>query len=321
MVATIAAAVAAIGSWRAAATANETATKMASIERDRRHEELTPKFQIACVETAGAPVYAELHVMLTGGGLGHLDQVTIMILDETGSDHWARGLPDGVTQEQAEAFVWGPLEFNTGASDQVVSNRRSKPRPYSRMSGQNWDLLSLQRTRPGHWMTPIGEGEWRKEHGGPVRLLLTLVSIAAAIFDDSGENVLLIKRRDNGQWEPPGGVLELNEPIEAGLRREVREETGIEMEIEIGPLTGVYKNMPKGIVALVFRVRALSPRLEQTSEAECVAWRPWPIAAADMTEAYSIRLVDALRGATLGPAVREHDGVRLVNDPSSPSIQ
>jgi hypothetical protein len=47
-----------------------------------------------------------------------------MILDETGSDHWARGLPDGVTQEQAEAFVWGPLEFNTGASDQVVSNSR-----------------------------------------------------------------------------------------------------------------------------------------------------------------------------------------------------
>lgn len=172
MVATIAAAVAAVGSWRAARTANETATKVASIERDRRHEELTPTFHITCTEKPGAP-YVELLVMLMGGGLDHLDEVTIQILDETGSDHWAGRLPDAVTQEQAEAFVWGPLEFNTGASDQVVSNRSSKPRPYSRMSGQNWDLLSLQRTKPGHWMTATGDGDWRKEHRGPVRLLLS----------------------------------------------------------------------------------------------------------------------------------------------------
>ena len=62
------------------------------------------------------------------------------------------------------------------------------------------------------------------------------VSVAAAIFDDSGEKVLLIKRRDNGNWEPPGGVLELDETIEDGLRREVREETGA--EIEVGPTDG-----------------------------------------------------------------------------------
>lgn len=173
MVATIAAAVAAIGSWRAATTANETATRMASIERDRRHEELAPKFRVTCAEVANAGGFAELGVTLTGGGLDHLDELTIEILDETGSDHWARGLPQGVTQEQAAMFVWGPWEFNTGASDQVVSNRRSKPRPYSRMSGQNWDVLSLQRTRPGHWMTATGAGDWRDEHGGPVRLLLT----------------------------------------------------------------------------------------------------------------------------------------------------
>src|SRR3954469_9135931 len=82
------------------------------------------------------------------------------------------------------------------------------------------------------------------------------VSVAAAIFDESGENVLLIKRRDNGHWEPPGGVLELNETIEEGLRREVREETGA--EIEVGPLTGVYKNMNRGIVALVFNCHLTS---------------------------------------------------------------
>src|SRR5205807_2605215 len=90
------------------------------------------------------------------------------------------------------------------------------------------------------------------------------VSVAAAIFDKSGENVLLIKRRDNGHWEPPGGVLELDETIEEGLRREVREETGA--EIEIGPLTGVYKNMAHGVVALVFRCAARSATTPHTDE-------------------------------------------------------
>jgi 8-oxo-dGTP diphosphatase len=65
---------------------------------------------------------------------------------------------------------------------------------------------------------------------------------------------LAFQRRDNQQWEPPGGVLELNETFEDGVRREVREETGVDVEVE--RLTGVYKNMPRGIVAaLVFRCR------------------------------------------------------------------
>ena len=111
---------------------------------------------------------------LTGGGLERLDEVVISILDETDRDHWAHGLPDGVTQEQAEAFVWGPWEFNTGASVQVVSNRESRPRPYSRISGKNWDLLSLQATRPGQWMAGTSEEEWRKQYRDhPIRLLIT----------------------------------------------------------------------------------------------------------------------------------------------------
>src|SRR5271166_4286482 len=73
------------------------------------------------------------------------------------------------------------------------------------------------------------------------------VSVAAVITDDHGR-ALLIQRRDNRHWEPPGGVLELAETIQDGLRREVAEETGL--EIEPIALTGVYKNMPRGIVAL-----------------------------------------------------------------------
>lgn len=135
------------------------------------------------------------------------------------------------------------------------------------------------------------------------------VSVAAAIFDESGENVLLIKRRDNGNWEPPGGVLELDETIEDGLRREVREETGA--EIEVGPLTGVYKNMALGIVALVFRCRALSPVDSSTSEAAEIGWWATEFLSDLLPKTYAVRVLDAC-GEYAHARVRAHDGTILL---------
>jgi 8-oxo-dGTP pyrophosphatase MutT (NUDIX family) len=52
------------------------------------------------------------------------------------------------------------------------------------------------------------------------------VSVAGAVIDGEGR-VLAIRRRDSGHREPPGGVLELEETVEDGLVREIREETGL----------------------------------------------------------------------------------------------
>lgn len=132
------------------------------------------------------------------------------------------------------------------------------------------------------------------------------VSVAAAIFDDSREKVLLIKRRDNGNWEPPGGVLELDETIGEGLRREVLEETGA--EIEVGPLTGVYKNMTAGIVALVFAARATGTPESHSAEAFAVQWIPLEDLDSLMVPAYAVRIRDARTHRDSSPAVRAHDG-------------
>ena len=51
------------------------------------------------------------------------------------------------------------------------------------------------------------------------------VSAGAAIQDEAGR-FLAIRRRDNGRWELPGGIVEPGERLEDALVREVVEETG-----------------------------------------------------------------------------------------------
>ena len=135
------------------------------------------------------------------------------------------------------------------------------------------------------------------------------VSVAAAIIDDEGR-FLAIRRSDNGRWEPPGGVLELNESIEEGLIREVAEETSL--VVEPIRLTGVYKNMERGIVALVFRCSIVRGTAQTLDEVDEICWLA-PHELTRMTEAYRVRMLDALADGS--PLVRAHDGVQLLTQP------
>ena len=134
------------------------------------------------------------------------------------------------------------------------------------------------------------------------------VSVSGIVIDDHGR-ALLIRRRDNQRWEPPGGILELGESIHDGLRREVCEETGL--DIEPIALSGVYKNMTRAIVNLVFRCKITGGGLVTNDEATDFRWASEAEVPGLMDEAYAIRVLDALResGTT---AVRPHDGVHLL---------
>lgn len=136
------------------------------------------------------------------------------------------------------------------------------------------------------------------------------VSVAGVTLDSAGR-VLLIRRRDNDQWQAPGGVLELDETFEEGVVREVFEETGVRVEVEC--LTGVYKNLPQGVVALVFRCRQVGGAPTPTSEAAEVAWVSAEDAISHMTPAFAVRVQDALQSSeTSGAASRAHDGITLL---------
>ncbi|MFI0224064.1 NUDIX hydrolase [Streptomyces lydicus] len=133
------------------------------------------------------------------------------------------------------------------------------------------------------------------------------VSVAGVVVREDGR-VLVIKRADNGAWEAPGGVLELDERPEEGACREVLEETGIKVEPE--RLTGVYKNMNRGVVALVFRCRPAGGEEHTSDESVDVRWFTREEVESRMVEAYAVRVLDALD--TEGPQVRAHDGRRLL---------
>ena len=134
------------------------------------------------------------------------------------------------------------------------------------------------------------------------------VSVAGVIVNDQ-DQALLVQRRDNQHWEPPGGILELDESIEDGLRREVREETGL--TVEPIALTGVYKNLKRGIIALVFRCGAVDGELALNPEVAAFRWASRDEVRALAEEAFAVRVLDALTAGNL-TAVREHDGIHLL---------
>ncbi|MGJ7878413.1 NUDIX hydrolase [Streptomyces rochei] len=134
------------------------------------------------------------------------------------------------------------------------------------------------------------------------------VSVAGVVVRDDGR-VLVIRRADNGTWEPPGGVLELDERPEDGAVREVLEETGIRVSVE--RLTGVYKNISRGVVALVFLCRPVDGAERTSSESTAVEWLTAEEVAKVMREVYAVRVLDALDAAS-APHVRSHDGRHLL---------
>jgi 8-oxo-dGTP diphosphatase len=109
------------------------------------------------------------------------------------------------------------------------------------------------------------------------------VTVDLAIFALSGDGlrVLLIRRKHDpfaGRWALPGGFLEIDEPIELGARRELREETGFEAT---GPIAflGVYGDPgrdPRGrtiSLAHAAVVRAAPVEVAGGDDAAEAAWR------------------------------------------------
>jgi 8-oxo-dGTP diphosphatase len=70
------------------------------------------------------------------------------------------------------------------------------------------------------------------------------VGVGAVIVQDG--SVVLIKRRYEplkGQWSLPGGGVEIGETLEEAVAREMREETGL--DVEVGPVIEVFDRITR----------------------------------------------------------------------------
>ncbi|MCL8017440.1 NUDIX domain-containing protein [Streptomyces sp. AS02] len=74
----------------------------------------------------------------------------------------------------------------------------------------------------------------------------SLVVAASAVVTDDKGRILLQRRRDNDLWALPGGGMDMGDSLPGTAVREVKEETGL--DVEITGLVGTYTD-PRHIIA------------------------------------------------------------------------
>lgn len=94
------------------------------------------------------------------------------------------------------------------------------------------------------------------------------VSVAGLVDNDKGE-ILLIKSPRRG-WEYPGGMVEPGETFEDALKREIKEEAGV--DVEISGFIGLCKNVEKDVVNIDFACKYIGGELAVSDESSEVKW-------------------------------------------------
>lgn len=165
----VASTAAAFLAWRTSVRSAATADTVTRIEKERWRADLTPKFTFDLTETGYGQALLDVH--LEGpDALGNLDSISIVVGNGDRGHQLVHSGPD-VTQEEVDAFVWGPYRFSPSADGTDEHGRG--PEPFDLAVGTG-TRRAMQRTRPGHWMTGKSPSMWQGEYmGKPIRLVLT----------------------------------------------------------------------------------------------------------------------------------------------------
>jgi 8-oxo-dGTP diphosphatase len=128
-----------------------------------------------------------------------------------------------------------------------------------------------------------------------------LVGVGAVVVDAG--RVLLVRRGSEplkGHWTLPGGALEVGESLAEGVAREVREETGLEVEpIElIEVLDRIHREGERvryHYVIADYLCRLMGGELQAASDADAVRWverAEWNSHSALIVDPVTVRVIE-----------------------------
>lgn len=105
----------------------------------------------------------------------------------------------------------------------------------------------------------------------PFRLVLR------ALLRDAEGKILLMRRSARGLsqpglWELPGGKPDSGEDIDTALRREMKEETGFDVELREVIGHAQWETASARLAYLIFSVRAAGGRFQLSDEHDASAW-------------------------------------------------
>lgn len=128
---------------------------------------------------------------------------------------------------------------------------------------------------------------------------------AATVTINESDQILLIRRADNGEWQIPGGILENGEDPPSAAVRETWEET--QVQVVTSRCTGVYTNTVRNVIAFVFLASVVKDEMRPTNEAVEVRWVDFGNALSMCSPVFSKRIRDALDENSL-TVFRAHNG-------------
>lgn len=114
--------------------------------------------------------------------------------------------------------------------------------------------------------------------------------LAVAVFIVNQENKILLVKGFIRGWEFPGGYVNIGESIKIAAIREVKEETGI--NIEVSTLLGVEQSIATSTCVIILKGNAISGKLTISNESQDVGYFTYDEACRKITnEMFKNRLI------------------------------
>lgn len=102
-----------------------------------------------------------------------------------------------------------------------------------------------------------------------------IIPVLAAIISNAQNEILIAQRKPGlgnaGKWEFPGGKIKIGESPEAGLKREIMEELGAEIEI-IRPYHIVNYTIDQRSILLIAYLATLRDEIRYLNDHSVIQW-------------------------------------------------